>query len=67
MTYAFDQTRPVCQAIKTRFELPQDNLKAMKVAGYNFMISWRGAGKYIVLAFVYITDDQVGLPLDKEC
>ena len=45
MTYALDQPHPVCDAIKTKFDLPQENLKAMRVAGYNFMISWRRAGK----------------------
>ena len=47
MTYALDQPYPVCEAIKTKLDLPQENLKAMRVAGHNFMIRWRGAGKYL--------------------
>jgi len=47
MTYALDQPRPVCEAIKAKLDLPQENLEAMRVAGYNFMISWRKAGKYL--------------------
>ncbi|KAH6675107.1 hypothetical protein B0J14DRAFT_29184 [Halenospora varia] len=49
MTYAFDQPRPVCEAIKGKFVLPQENLPAMRVAGHNFMIRWRKAGKYFVI------------------
>jgi len=47
MTYALDQPRPICKAIKMKFDLPQQNLEAMRVAGYNFMIMWRKAGKYL--------------------
>ncbi|KAL5331280.1 hypothetical protein ACEPPN_000810 [Leptodophora sp. 'Broadleaf-Isolate-01'] len=45
MTYALDQPRPVCIAIKNDFAfLPYENLEAMRVAGHNFMIRWRKAG-----------------------
>ncbi|KAH6714389.1 hypothetical protein BKA61DRAFT_575161 [Leptodontidium sp. MPI-SDFR-AT-0119] len=44
MTYALDQPRPVCIAIKNDFAfLPYENLEAMRVAGHNFMIRWRKA------------------------
>ncbi|KAH6675918.1 hypothetical protein B0J14DRAFT_538581 [Halenospora varia] len=49
MTYAFDQPRPVCKAIKEKFELPDKNLSAMKVAGYNFMVRWRNAGEHFAV------------------
>ncbi|KAH6718703.1 hypothetical protein BKA61DRAFT_261570 [Leptodontidium sp. MPI-SDFR-AT-0119] len=44
MTYALNQPRPVCAAIKDKFDLPTKNLAAMRVAGYYFMISSRQAG-----------------------
>jgi hypothetical protein len=47
MTYAFDQPRVVCAKIKDRFSLPLGNLKAMKVAGWYFMMSWRKIGECV--------------------
>ncbi|KAH9215834.1 hypothetical protein DL95DRAFT_445655 [Leptodontidium sp. 2 PMI_412] len=45
MTYALDQPRPSCTAIKNDFAfLPYENLEAIRVAGHNFMIRWRKAG-----------------------
>lgn len=44
MTYALDQPRPVCAAIRNKFSLPYKNLDAMKVAGYYFMMSSRKVG-----------------------
>ena len=46
MTYALDQSRPVGTAIKTKLDLSQVILSAMRVAGYNFMIRRHKAGKY---------------------
>ncbi|KAG4429683.1 hypothetical protein IFR05_014838 [Cadophora sp. M221] len=44
ITYALDQPRPACTAIKKEFTfLPYENLEAMRVAGHNFMIRWRKA------------------------
>ena len=47
MAYALEQPHPVCKALRTKLDLPQENLRAMKVAGHYFMISWRKAGKYL--------------------
>lgn len=44
MTYAFDQRWPACQIMRDRFDLPQGNLRAMRLAGYYFMISYRKIG-----------------------
>lgn len=49
MTYALDQPRPACIAIKKDFALPYENLEAMRVAGHNFMIRWRKAGEWLSL------------------
>lgn len=47
MTYALDQPRPVCEAIRDKLLLPQRNLLGLRVAGYYFMKSWRKVGKQI--------------------
>jgi serine/threonine protein kinase len=54
MTYALDQPRPVCAAIKDKFALPQNNLAAMRVAGYYFMIGSRKIGMYLRKLFVHM-------------
>lgn len=45
MTYALDQPRPVCTAIKDSLDLPQGNLVNMRLAGYYFMLGGRKIGK----------------------
>lgn len=67
MTYALDQPRPVCAAIRDKFSLPQNNLVAMRVAGYYFMMSWRGVGRCLQECFVLtLTLPGKGLDYDKE-
>ena len=65
MTYAFDQPRPVCEAIKGKFVLPEENLSAMRVAGHNFMIRWRKAGKYFAIRVYLHANRLLGLPLNN--
>lgn len=58
MTYALDQPRPACTAIKKDFALPYENLEAMRVAGHNFMIRWRKAGESLTHAVDILTNCQ---------
>lgn len=67
MTYALDQPRPVCAAIRDKFPLPRNNLAAMKVAGYYFMISWRKVGMCLLVSLcLYPNGACTGLDIDKE-
>lgn len=67
MTYALDHRRPVCAAIRDKFTLPQNNLAAMRVAGYYFMMSWRKVGKYLLKHFLLtLTVLAKGLDVDIE-
>lgn len=49
MPYALNQPRPICQAIREKFDLPTKNLHIMEAAGYYFGISWRHIGRSIML------------------
>jgi hypothetical protein len=67
MTYALDHRRPVCAAIRDKFTLPQNNLAAMRVARYYFMMSWRKVGVYLLKHFVLrLTVLAKGLDVDIE-
>ena len=62
MTYALNQPRRVCSGIKHQFDLPQDNLEALRVVGHYFMISSRRIGTVLICRFaVILLTNDIGL------